>query len=153
MVEGDRKVHVNHDGEGNVHCFSAELEFLRRSAVKEIHRRGYDCVAVEKPAERGDGSLVYVKAYAKGGGGLPGVAVECFREVSRRAKELRSVLPGHHIVLVFPECLAVKASRYVDIGDEIWLVDPNGNVTCYAKGDAERERTHLRNKCCGEYKR
>lgn len=141
---------IKDNSKGTVRRFSAELEFLRSSAVKELRRRGYSYVAIEKPVERCDGSLIYVKVYAKGEGGLPDVAVECFREasrrVSRRAMELRSVLPNCIIVLVFPECLATKAAKYSSDGDEVWLVDSDGNVACYGKGDVEGLRTHLRNK-------
>ena len=137
------------DGEV-VRRYSDELEFLRRSAGGELRRRGYRHVVVEKPVRRKDGSLVYVKVYGEGAGGLPSVAVECFSEVSRRvskhASELRDVLPGHRIVLVFPERLAPEAAKYAGCGDEVWLVDPDGKVTCYAKGNAEALQTHLRNK-------
>jgi len=99
-------------------------------------------VVVERPVERGCGSLIYVKVYAEGGGGLPNMAVECFREVSgrvsRRAGELREALPGHRIVLVFPERLAPEAARYAGCGDEVWLVSPDGGrVECYAGGYAK----------------
>jgi len=130
--------------------YSDGLELLRRSAVRELRRRGYGCVAVEKPVEREDGRLIYVKAYARGSNGLTNVAVECFTEVSgrvsRRAGELREVLPGHSIVLVFPERLAPEAAKYGGCGDEVWLVSSDGEVECYAGGDVEGLKTHLRNK-------
>ena len=152
--------YVNHDGgspgkikdndEGTVRRFSAELEFLRRSAVRELCRRGYARVAVEKPIERGDGRLVYVKVHGEGGGDLPNVAVECFTEVSgsvsRRAGELRETLPGHSIILVFPERLAPRAAKYASCSDEVWLVSSDGEVKCYAGGDVEGLKTHLRKK-------
>jgi len=141
---------IKNNHESNVRSYSEELEFLRSSAVVELRRRGYEHAAVEKPIERQDGRLVYVKAYARGSDGLPSVAVECFTEVSgrvsRRAVELREVLPGHSIVLVFPERLAPEAAKYAGCGDEVWLVSSDGEVECYAGGDVEGLKTHLRNK-------
>ena len=151
-------MYINRDGSSRkynnngrpVRRYSDELEFLRSSAVAELRRRGYACVAVEKPVERGDGRLVYVKVHGEGGGDLPNVAVECFTEVSgsvsRRAGELREVLPGHSIILVFPERLAPRAAKYADCSDEIWLVSSDGEVKCYAGDDVEGLKTHLRNK-------
>ena len=134
----------------NARSYSKELEFLRSSAVAELRRRGYARVAVEKPVERGDGRLVYVKVHGEGGGDLPNVAVECFTEVSgsvsRRAGELRETLPGHSIILVFPERLAPRAAKYASCSDEVWLVSSDGEVKCYAGGDVEGLKTHLRNK-------
>ena len=147
-INSSRK--IKYDGEGTVRLYSKDVEFLRGVAVGELRRRGYTHVVVEKPVEREDGSLIYVKVYAEGGDGLPNVAVECFTEVpgrvSRRAKELREALPDHSIILVFPEKLAPNAASYADCGDEIWLVSPDGKVECYAGGDAEGLKTHLRNK-------
>lgn len=144
---------VKNTCKSNVRFYSNELEFLRSSAVKELRRRGYDCVEIEKPVERGDGSMIYVKVYAMATdveSGLPCAAVECFREVSsrvsKRTKELRKALHDCRIVLVFPECLAVGAAKYADDGDEVWLVDAEGNVACYGGGDVEGLKTHLRNK-------
>ena len=140
---------VNRDGSSRkykdsgrpIRRYSDGLELLRKSAVRELYRRGYGCVAVEKPVERGDGSLVYVKVQGEGGDGLPNVAVECFTEVSGRVStrsgELREVLPGHSIVLVFPERLAPEAAKYAGCGDEVWLVSSDGEVECYFRGDVE----------------
>jgi len=66
----------------NARSYSEEVESLRSSSLAGLRRRGYDRVVVERPVERGDGSLVYVKVYAEGGGDLPNMAVECFREIS-----------------------------------------------------------------------
>ena len=122
---------IQNNRKSNVRSYSKELEFLRSSAVAELRLRGYEHMAIEKPIERQDGRLVYVKVHGEGGDGLPGVAVECFTEVSgsvsKRAGELREVLPGHSIILVFPERLASE-------------------VECYAGGGVEGLKTHLRNK-------
>jgi len=152
-------MHINHTGSSRnneddcgrlARFYSDEAELLCKSAARGLHRRGYGCVAVGNPVKRGDVSLIYMKAYAKSGRGLPDVAVECFREaskrVSRRAEEIRPGLPSHNIVLVFPERVAVKVAEHADAGDEVWLADSDGNATCYAKGDVKGLRTHLRNK-------
>ena len=141
---------IQNNRKSNVRSYSKKLEFLRSSAVAELRLRGYEHMAIEKPIERQDGRLVYVKVHAEGGDGLPSVAVECFTEVSgsvsRRAGELREALPGHSIILVFPERLAPKAANYADCGDEVWLVSSDGEVKCYAGDDVEGLKTHLRNK-------
>ena len=151
-------MYINRDGSSRkynnngrpVRRYSDELELLRSSAVAELRQRGYASVAVEKPVERGDGRLVYVKVHGEGGGDLPNVAVECFTEVSgsvsRRAGELREALPGHSIILVFPERLAPRAAKYASCSDEVWLVSSDGEVKCYAGDDVEGLKTHLRNK-------
>jgi len=59
---------------------------------------------------------------------------------------LREALPGHRIVLVFPERLAPEAARYAGCGDKVWPVSPDGEVECYARGNAKALKTHLRNK-------